>query len=89
MAHVDVVYIPIDQCPLRSQVVFVAGMTVHHVLEQSGFMERYPDLLSMPIGIFSKMVPLDRLVKPGDRIEIYRSLTRNPMETRRQRAKKS
>ena len=87
MGKVDVVYIPADQIPLHAHVVFVAGMTVANVLEQSGLFERHPELAGMPVGIFSQMVSLDALVKAGDRIEIYRPLTRDPMETRRQRAK--
>jgi putative ubiquitin-RnfH superfamily antitoxin RatB of RatAB toxin-antitoxin module len=89
MANVEVVYIPVDQSPLRAQVTFVAGMTVTNVLKQSGLLDRYPELAGLPVGIFSRMVQLDTQVKAGDRIEIYRALTLDPMETRRQRAKKS
>ncbi len=88
MANVEVVYIPVDQSPLRAQVSFVAGMTVANVLDQSGLLDSYPELIGMPVGIFSRTVQLDTQVKSGDRIEIYRSLTLDPMETRRQRAKR-
>ena len=86
MGSVDVIYIPMNQSPLRAQVAFVAGMTVANVLEQSGLLDSYPELVGMPVGIFSRAVPLDTPVKSGDRIEIYRPLTLDPMETRRQRA---
>ena len=87
MANVEVVYSPIDHSPLRAQVAFVAGLTVSTVLEQSGLLASHPELVGLPVGIFSKTVALDTLVKAGDRIEIYRPLTRDPMETRRRRAK--
>lgn len=88
MAKIEVVYIPADQSPLRTQVTFVAGMTVANVLEQSRLLENHPELVGLPVGIFSRTVQLDTQVKSGDRIEIYRTLTLDPMETRRQRAKK-
>ena len=88
MANIEVVYIPVNQSPLHAQVAFVAGMTVANVLKQSGFLDKYPELNGMPVGIFSRAVELDTLVKSGDRVEIYRPLILDPMETRRQRAKK-
>ena len=89
MANIEVVYSPINQSPMRTQVAFVTGMTVANALAQSGWLERYPELTGLPVGIFSQVVPLDRLVKLGDRIEIYRPLALDPMETRRKRAKTS
>jgi len=88
MANVELVYIPVDQSPLRVQISFVAGMTVANVLDQSGLLISYPELVGLPVGIFSRIVQLNTQVKSGDRIEIYRSLTLDPMETRRQRAKR-
>lgn len=89
MAKIEIVYIPVGQNPLRAQVAFVTGMTVTNALEQSGLLLSHPELLGMPVGIFSKAVSLDTLIKAGDRVEIYRPLTLDPMEKRRQRAKKS
>ena len=40
------------------------------------------------VGIFSRKVPLDHVLRDGDRIEIYRPLTADPKEMRRQRALK-
>lgn len=90
MANVDVVYIPIDnsKSPLRAQVAFATGMTVNDVLTQSGLLVSHPELVGLPVGIFSKVVQLDTPVKAGDRVELYRPLTLDPMETRRRRAKK-
>lgn len=85
---IEIVYIPPDQNPLHAHITYVAGMTVGKALEQSGLLESHPELVGMPAGIFSRAVQLDTLVKPGDRIELYRPLLLDPMEIRRQRAKK-
>ena len=88
MASVDIVYIPVDQVPVHARVEFATGMTVANVLEQSGLLKKYPELADYPVGIFSRIVQLSALVKAGDRVELYRPLRLDPMEIRRQRAKK-
>lgn len=88
MDEIEVVHIPIGQGPLRAFIQFMAGMTVRDVLDKSAVLKNNPELSGMPVGIFSRAVSLDTKVKPGDRIEIYRPLQLDPMETRRQRAKK-
>jgi putative ubiquitin-RnfH superfamily antitoxin RatB of RatAB toxin-antitoxin module len=40
-----------------------------------------------PIGIFGKQITPDTILKPGDRVEIYRPLLLSPTEARRLRAK--
>lgn len=38
------------------------------------------------LGIFAKKVSPDRVLEQGDRVELYRPLTLDPMEARRRRA---
>lgn len=38
------------------------------------------------LGVFSKKVAADHALEEGDRVEIYRALTLDPMEARRRRA---
>ncbi|UPG87466.1 RnfH family protein [Luteibacter aegosomatis] len=38
------------------------------------------------LGVFARKVAADRVLEEGDRVEIYRSLTLDPMEARRRRA---
>lgn len=54
--------------------------TVAEAIQQSGILERAPDieLESQKIGIFGKTVKLDNKVSEGDRIEIYRPITADP-----------
>ncbi len=53
--------------------------TVLTAIEQSGLLEQFPeiDLKSMKVGIYGKFTKLDNLLQPGDRVEIYRPITRN------------
>ena len=40
------------------------------------------------LGIYAKKVPAERVLEEGDRVELYRPLTLDPMEARRRRAKR-
>ena len=64
--------------------------TVGEAIERSGLAAEFPDLVVDPraVGIFGRKVPLDHVLQPGDRVEIYRPLIADPREARRQRASK-
>jgi len=66
-----------------------AGSTVKQAIDSSGVLARFPeiDLSVQKVGIFGKLKPLDAVLHDGDRIEIYRALQADPMESRRRRAK--
>jgi len=68
-----------------------SGTTVMQAIEQSGMLKIWPEinLATMSIGVFSKKVTTETLVKDGDRIELYRPLRIDPKEARRARAAKS
>jgi len=63
--------------------------TVRDVVRDSGLDEAFPDwdLLTQPTGIWGRVVDLDHVVHPGDRVEIYRPLRVEPRERRRHKAK--
>lgn len=65
--------------------------TVQQVIEQSGILQQYDDidLEQQKVGIWSRPVKLDEVVKAGDRIEIYRPLIADPKDLRRRRAEKA
>ena len=54
----------------------------------SGLQKRHPgtDLLEPKVGIFGIRIPLDTLLKDGDRVEVYRPLQIDPKEERRNKA---
>lgn len=64
------------------------GATAQQAIEQSGVIERFPDidLTKNKIGIFGHAKKLDQALEPGDRVEVYRPITCDPKEVRRQRA---
>lgn len=59
-----------------------AGTTIKQAVEHLGWQTRYPDIFSLEVGIFSKKVGWDTPLKQGDRIEIYRPLTLDPITRR-------
>ena len=66
-----------------------AAATVADVIEESGVESRFPglDVDEMPVGIWGRLVSRESVVRPGDRIELYRPLEMDPREARRQRAR--
>jgi len=65
-----------------------AGATVADVVARSGLAAAFPehDLTEMTLGIWGREVEKNKLVKAGDRIEVYRPLQLDPREARRQLA---
>ena len=65
------------------------GSTIKQAIDGSGVLLSFPeiDLSVQKVGIFGKLKPLEAVLHDGDRIEIYRALQADPMESRRRRAK--
>ncbi|MDP2716286.1 RnfH family protein [Rheinheimera sp.] len=65
--------------------------TVREAIEQSGILQQFTDidLDVQKVGIWSRPVKLDELLKAGDRVEIYRPLIADPKDLRRRRAEKA
>ena len=86
--HVEVAYALPDEQHLLSLNVDI-GSTAEKAIQLSGLLEHYADIdlgNTNKIGIFGKLVKLDRVLKEGDRVEIYRPLIADPKEVRRKRA---
>jgi len=64
------------------------GAYVQQAINESGILNQFPeiDLTKFNVGIFGKVCDLKKIVEQGDRVEIYRPLTQNPMDARRNRA---
>ncbi len=79
----------------QQQVIIPLWIAVNSSAEQaiafSGILQRFPeiDLTKQKIGIFSQICGLEKIVSAGDRIEIYRPLTQNPMDARRSKLNKA
>jgi putative ubiquitin-RnfH superfamily antitoxin RatB of RatAB toxin-antitoxin module len=68
-----------------------AGSRVEQAIAQAALEKDFPDLQILPggVGIFSKPVKLDQVLQEGDRVEIYRPLTADPKDARKERAEKA
>lgn len=65
--------------------------TIEDAILASGILDRFAeiDLANSKVGIFGKLHKLDDKLNERDRVEIYRPITCDPKEVRRQRAKKN
>lgn len=54
--------------------------TVREAIEASGIPRAHPnlDLATQKVGIFGKLVALEARLEPGQRVEIYRTITADP-----------
>lgn len=77
------------------------GTTIYEALQQAGWLIRFTDLalwcqqviaIKTPIaklwhvGVFAQKQPLSYPLQPFDRIEVYRSLSADPMSQRKSRS---
>ena len=71
------------------QLDVAADTTIAQAIAASGVLARFPeiDLTRNKLGLFGKLKPADTVLRDGDRIEIYRPLQADPMESRRRRAR--
>ena len=87
---VSVVYATTEKQSVYESTV-ARGTSAQELIEFSGFMNEIEALSSikvddLEIGVFAERVELDYLLEEGDRVEIYRPLTADPKEVRRQLA---
>ena len=84
--EVEVAYARLDkQCILK--ILVDAGTTLEQAVIQSGILDMFPeiDIKTNKMGVFGKLGKKTAVLKPGDRVEIYRPLIADPKEVRRKR----
>ena len=56
------------------------GSSVRDAIVKSGILQSFPtiDLETQKVGVFGRLVKLDMVLRPGDRVEIYRAITCDP-----------
>ncbi|MFO1339503.1 MAG: RnfH family protein [Burkholderiaceae bacterium] len=80
----------VDSVTLR----LAAGSTVADALRASGLLERHglslgdEAVAGRGVGVWTQSRPLDSPLREADRVEVYRGLTVDPKEARRQRYRK-
>jgi hypothetical protein len=77
--------------PQRQRIIALEvekGVTALQAVLQSGILTQFSmvDSASLKLGIFSKAIKPDTVLRDGDRVEIYRPLQADPKAVRRQRA---
>ncbi|MDX1610518.1 MAG: RnfH family protein [Halofilum sp. (in: g-proteobacteria)] len=87
--RVEVVYALPQQQDLVA-VDLAPGASVADAVRASGLARRHPEIdpEQGPFSIFSRRCGPERILRPGDRVEILRPLKVDPKEARRQRARK-
>jgi putative ubiquitin-RnfH superfamily antitoxin RatB of RatAB toxin-antitoxin module len=87
---VRVVHAPAGAPPLEAVLTLAPGMTLADAVRASGILERCPQLqlAGTRLGVWGHPRDPASLLRPGDRVEIYRPLTADPKASRSLRAKK-
>lgn len=90
--RVEVVYaLPDQQCLITLDVA--PGTTMLEAARQSGIAARFAGLepSRMPMGVFGRAEPdpARRVLRDGERVELYRPLKRDPKAARRARAQRT
>ncbi|ABI57251.1 RnfH family protein [Alkalilimnicola ehrlichii MLHE-1] len=88
MMTVEVAYAEPDEQVLLT-VEVPEGATVEEAIERSGVLQRFPDIDLdgvNKVGVFGKLRKRSDVLRPYDRVEIYRPLQADPKESRRRRA---
>ncbi|WP_303759409.1 RnfH family protein [Alcanivorax jadensis] len=90
--HVEVAYALPDKQRLIGLDV-PEGTTMLEAAKLSGIEEQFEGLVldKAPMGIFGKVIanPAGQVLKPGERVEIYRPLLADPKLNRKKRAEKA
>lgn len=84
--NVGVCYAEIDR-QLWMRLEVPDSSTIEEAIKLSGVLKLYPEinLGNQKVGIFGKIAALDTPVREGDRVEIYRQITVDPLTVQRRR----
>ena len=84
---VSVCYSTADQQDVID-ITIPSNKTVLDAIKKSDILSKYPqiDLSKNKVGVHAKLVELDHVLQEHDRVEIYRPLSVDPLQARRNRA---
>jgi hypothetical protein len=87
--RVEVAYCPGPGVTDLQVLVLAPGATLADAVQASGVVTRHGlDAAALRLGVWGKPRPGDSLLRDRDRVEVYRPLTVDPKEARRQRYKR-
>ncbi len=86
--ELEVVYATLERQTVV-RLTLPSPVTAREAVVQSGLQARHPGIAldQLPLGVFGEVVPPERLLQDGDRVELYRPLAIDPREARRQLAR--
>jgi putative ubiquitin-RnfH superfamily antitoxin RatB of RatAB toxin-antitoxin module len=88
--QVELVWSPQAGDVRQRLLTITAGASIEQALRAcADFADQLPRLLSLKIGVWGRIQPLNTPLRERDRIEVYRPLTVDPKESRRLRYRKS
>lgn len=88
--QVEVTYCPQPGVADVCTVQLAPGATLSDALRESGVLARHGLVeTAVQAGVWCKAKPLDTPLRDRDRVELYRPLTVDPKEARRQRYKRN
>lgn len=87
IVNVEIVYISEEKVIFHHRLTIKKPITVAEALTVSAIYDLHPEVRGLNVGIFSKRVSLETLVREDDRIEIYRPLIKDPKERRLEKHK--
>ena len=61
------------------------GCSLGQALALCGWLERFPEMASLPAGIWNHKAGRETALREGDRVEVYRRLRVDPKVARRER----
>lgn len=82
MIEIEVVFAPTTEIQLLKKLQVADNITPEQVIRFLAWDKEFPAILDYQIGIFAKKIDWDTPLETGDRLEIYRPLTINPMQKR-------
>lgn len=86
--RIELVWSPAKGDVRQAEFMVPVGTTIEQALRACPeFAEQLPQLAQLRIGVWGRVQGLDAVLRARDRIEVYRPLTVDPKEARRQRYK--
>ncbi|ELA09604.1 hypothetical protein MOMA_04340 [Moraxella macacae 0408225] len=85
--QVEIMFCPAPNTQLHQKLQLPNGKTAKQAVEMLGWWQQYPQIHDFAVGIFSHKIDWQTVLQDGDRLEIYRPLTINPMQKRAKKIK--
>ncbi len=83
--NIELVYASAPRTLYTLALVVPEVCTLDQALTASGWLQVFPELATLPTGIWNLKASRDAVLREGDRVEFYRALRVDPKVARRER----